>query len=431
MDFPEEERVEKNIGMTFYGETSYENQMAVLSHWLHNHRNEVDKEERIEIIAAIREFLSRKETRQLIDVDEMTDEQVWMVAEDPAQYSLFSDFFDVPFPAPENPEFTFIDLFAGIGGIRIAMQNTGGNCVYSSEWNSQAQKTYLTNYGEMPFGDITKESTKSYIPDNFDVLCAGFPCQPFSISGKQKGFEDTRGTLFFDICTIISQKRPQVVFLENVKHLVHHDNGNTLQTILLKLDELGYNVAWHVLNGSDYGVPQNRERIIIVGSLNGVFDFDKVKKKPRPHLVEFLDKDGKFEYLNPEEYTLLDNPKEQPESGLIFAGYRNKSIRKAGVRPGTEHLSRVHKQPNRIYSVYGIHPTLPSQESSGRFFVLTEDRRVRKLTINECWRIMGFPESYKKVSPIGDQYKQLGNSVCIPMIEEVAKEIKNQFFSNR
>lgn len=429
VDFPEE--VDEKDGVRVYGETSYENQMAVLSHFLHNQRDEIDKEEQAEIIAAVREFLSRKEARQPIDIDELTDEQVWMVAEAPAQYGLFSDFFDVPFPAPKNPKFTFIDLFAGIGGIRIAMQNSGGNCVYSSEWNSQAQKTYLANYGEMPFGDITKESTKSYIPDRFDVLCAGFPCQPFSISGKQKGFEDTRGTLFFDICSIISKKMPQVVFLENVKHLVNHDNGNTLKTILLRLEELGYNVSWRVLNGSDFGVPQNRERIIIVGSLNGIFDFDKVKNQQRTHLVDFLDKDGNFEFLNPDDYTLLDNPKEQPESGLIFAGYRNKSIRKAGVRPGTEHLSRVHKQPNRIYSVYGIHPTLPSQESSGRFFVLTEDHRVRKLTISECWRIMGFPENFKKVSSVGDQYKQLGNSVCIPMIEAVADEIKNQFFSNR
>lgn len=429
VDFPEE--VNEKNAVRMHGETSFENQMAVLSHFLHNHRDEIDKEKQAEIIAAIREFLSRKEARQPIDIDEMTDEQVWMVAEAPAQYGLFSDFFDVPFPAPKKPKFTFIDLFAGIGGIRIAMQNAGGNCVYSSEWNVQAQKTYFANYGEMPFGDITKESTKSYIPDTFDVLCAGFPCQPFSISGKQKGFEDTRGTLFFDICSIISNKKPQVVFLENVKHLVHHDDGKTLRTILSKLDELGYNVVWRVLNGSNYGLPQNRERIIIIGSLNGVFDFDKVKKKTRTHLVDFLDKDDNFEYLESEEYTLLDNPKEQSESGLIFAGYRNKSIRKAGVRPGTEHLSRVHKQPNRIYSVYGIHPTLPSQESSGRFFVLTEDQRVRKLTINECWRIMGFPESFKKVSSVGDQYKQLGNSVCVPMIEAVADEINNQFFSNR
>lgn len=427
-DFPEE--VDEKTGIKIYGETSYENQIAVLSHFLHNYRINICKEEQEEIIDAIRSFLSRKEFHQ-VNINEIADEQVWMLSEPPMQYNLFSDFFDVPFPAPKNPKFTFIDLFAGIGGIRIAMQNSGGNCVYSSEWNSQAQKTYLANFGEMPFGDITKESTKNYIPNDFDVLCAGFPCQPFSISGKQKGFEDTRGTLFFDICSIISKKKPKIVFLENVKHLVHHDNGNTLQTILLKLKELGYNISWRVLNGSDYGVPQNRERIIIVGSLYGVFDFDKVKKSPRPHLIDFLDENGAFEFLSPQEYTLLDNPKEQPESGLIFAGYRNKSIRKTGVRPGTEHLSRVHKQPNRIYSVYGIHPTLPSQESSGRFFVLTEDKRVRKLTINECWRIMGFPESYKKVSPIGDQYKQLGNSVCIPMIEAVAVEIYNQFFSNR
>ena len=416
-------------GTHFPDEDTYENRMAVLSHYLHHHRKDLNREEQAEIISVLRDFLSQKEMRQQIDADDWSDDKVWQVAEDPAQYNLFSQFFNVPFPAPENPKFTFIDLFAGIGGIRIGMQNLGGECVYSSEWNAQAQRTYLSNFGEMPFGDITKDSTKSYIPDGFDVLCAGFPCQPFSISGKQKGFEDTRGTLFFEICSIVSKKRPKVIFLENVKHMVHHDNGNTLRTILSNLEELGYNVSWKVLNGSDYGVPQNRERIIIIGSLKGRFDFEKVKKQPRSRLVDFLDKSGDFEYLNPNEYTLIENPKEQPESGLIFAGYRNKSIRKAGVRPGTEHLSRVHKQPNRIYSVHGIHPTLPSQESSGRFFVLTEDCRVRKLTVDECWRIMGFPESYRKISPVGDQYKQLGNSVCVPMIEAVADEIKNQFFS--
>lgn len=428
-NFPEEGTVIDNIGVKVYGKTSYENQIAVLSHFLHNRHDGIDKETQFEIIEAIREYLSRKEVIQNIDIDIMPDGKLLMAAEDPAQYNLFSDFFNIPFPIPQETKFTFIDLFAGVGGIRLGMQKAGGRCIYSSEWNCQAQKTYLSNFGEMPFGDITKQSTKNHIPDNFDVLCAGFPCQPFSISGKQKGFEDTRGTLFFDICSIVSSKKPKVIFLENVKHLVHHDKGNTLKTILAKLKELGYNVTWRVLNGSDFGVPQNRERIIIVGTQNGEFVFDKIKKKPRPRLIDFLDKEGNFEYLNPSEYTLLDNPKEQPDSGLIFAGYRNKSIRKAGVRPGTEHLSRVHKQPNRIYSVYGIHPTLPSQESSGRFFVLTEDRRVRKLTVNECWRIMGFPESYKKVSPTGDQYKQLGNSVCIPMIEAVADEIINQFFS--
>lgn len=320
----------------------------------------------------------------------------------------------------------FIDLFCGIGGIRLGLDYQGFECVFSSDINTECQRTYKTNFGEEPFGDITKIDEKS-IPDH-DILCAGFPCQPFSISGKQKGFDDTRGTLFFDICRIINEKKPSVVFLENVKHMVHHNGGRTLQTILEKLEDLGYEVSWRVLNGVDFGVPQNRERIIIIGSLNGKFDFNKIKTVPRGRLLDFLDKEGEFEYLDPVDYTLIEKPKQQPGSGLMFAGYRNKSIRKVGVRPGTEHLSRVHKQPNRIYSVMGVHPTLPSQESSGRFFILTSDNRVRKLTINECWRIMGFPETYIKVSSVGEQYKQLGNSVCVPMITAVAEEIKNQFF---
>ncbi len=320
---------------------------------------------------------------------------------------------------------TFIDLFCGIGGIRLGMESAGFRCIMSSDINAECQRTYQANFGDLPKGDVTLIDEKS-IPDH-DILCAGFPCQPFSISGKQKGFEDTRGTLFFEICRIINKKRPTIVFLENVKHLVHHNHGNTFAVILSRLEDFGYAVSWRVLNGADFGVPQNRERIIILGSLKNRFDFDKLKTQPRVRLLDFLDKEGDFEYLKPDEYTLLENPKQQPSSGLIFAGYRNKSIRKAGVRPGTIHLSRVHKQPNRIYSVFGIHPTLPSQETSGRFFILTDDNRVRKLTLNECWRIMGFPETYKKVCASGIQYKQLGNSVCVPMIAEVANEIKKQF----
>lgn len=321
---------------------------------------------------------------------------------------------------------TFVDLFCGIGGIRLGMESAGFACVMSSDINVECQRTYFENFGETPQGDITLIDEKN-IPDH-DILCAGFPCQPFSISGKQKGFDDTRGTLFFEICRIINEKKPSVVFLENVKHLVYHDHGKTLQVILEKLEEMGYVVSWQILNGADFGVPQNRERIIIIASKHGAFQFEKIMTQPRGRLIDFLDHDGDFEYLEPEEYTLLENPKQQPVSGLIFAGYRNKSIRKVGVRPGTVHLSRVHKQPNRIYSVYGIHPTLPSQETSGRYFILTEDNRVRKLTLGECWRIMGFPESYKKISSTGEQYRQLGNSVCVPMISAVAEEIKNQFF---
>ncbi len=322
----------------------------------------------------------------------------------------------------------FIDLFCGVGGIRLGMEKQGFECVFSCDINSECQRTYYENFGEKPEGDI-KLIDETKIPKH-DILCAGFPCQPFSISGKQKGFDDTRGTLFFEICRVISFCKPRVVFLENVKHLVHHDHGNTLGVITSKLEKLGYKVSYKILNASDFGVPQNRERIIIIGYSKSKFDFEKVRKIPRRKLIEFLDSSGDFEYLEPSEYTLLDTTKEQPGSGLIFAGYRNKLIRKVGVRPGTEHLSRVHKQPNRIYSVYGIHPTLPSQESSGRYFILTDDNRVRKLTLDECWRIMGFPEDYKKVSSAGEQYKQLGNSVCVPMIAAVASEIQNQFWED-
>lgn len=395
----------------------YDDRGAVVTHYIHNRNCEAAESYRDAVVRYFEEDEEEAE-RLLREVEEGT-----------LQLSLFGDCCDVPFPGPDCPKFTFIDLFAGVGGFRMALQNAGGKCVYSSEWDAQAKKTYCANFGEVPFGDITKAATKSYIPREFDVLCAGFPCQPFSISGKQKGFEDTRGTLFFDVCQIVEEHQPKVVFLENVKHLVHHDGGRTLSTILEKLKDLGYEVSWRILNASDFGVPQNRERIIIIAAKGKPFDFDLLTKEPRKIMKDVLDSTGNFEYLDPSEYTILEQMKCQPASGLIFAGYRNKSIRKVGVRPGTEHLSRVHKQPNRIYSVNGIHPTLPSQETSGRFYVLTEDNRVRKLTISECWRLMGFPDNYVKVSGVGQQYRQVGNSVCVMMIECIAKEIYNQFLN--
>ena len=182
------------------------------------------------------------------------------------QSVLFNDLLDVPFPGPEKPKFTFIDLFAGIGGFRMALQNLGGQCVFSSEWDAQAQKTYFANYGEVPFGDITSENTKRFIPDNFDILCAGFPCQAFSLAGKRLGFEETRGTLFFDVAEILRRKQPKAFFLENVKGLMIHDKGRTLKTILNTLDEVGYVVPKpEIVNAMYFGVPQHRERIYIVG----------------------------------------------------------------------------------------------------------------------------------------------------------------------
>jgi len=324
--------------------------------------------------------------------------------------------------------FKFIDLFAGIGGFRIGFEKSGGNCVFSSEIDPHAQEMYKLNYNDELFGDITKIDEKE-IP-NHDVLLAGFPCQPFSIAGEKKGFNDTRGTLFFDIERILKEKRPKAVVLENVKHFKSHDKGNTLKVILTALQKLGYTTNWQVLNAKDFGVPQNRERTIIVGSLNGVkFDFSKLQKKKVPSIKDILEKENdSFEYLDESEYTLIENPKRQP-SGLIFVGYLNKNIRTKGVRENTKHLSRVHKQPNRIYSSEGTHPTLSSQESAGRYFIY-HNGKVRKLTLKECYRLMGFSDDFKLIGSKAKLYNRIGNSIVVSMVEEIAKQVKIQILEN-
>jgi DNA (cytosine-5-)-methyltransferase len=341
---------------------------------------------------------------------------------------------------------TFIDLFAGIGGFHFALSRQGAECVYVSEWDDECRKVYEDNFkstspdifklepyssGKALFdqplfaGDITKIDPKT-IPDH-DVLCGGFPCQPFSISGKQRGFADTRGTLFFNVLEIAKAKQPKVIFLENVKHLKHHDGGRTLKVILQELNNIGYKTSWKILNAKDFGTAQNRERIIIIANKEKEFDFSKLETKESKLIKDILDKTGNFEILDPKDYTII--PKElwkKQKSGLIFCGYRNKSIRKAGVRPNTEHLSRVHKQPNRIYYIEGTHPTLPSQETTGRFWIY-DGKIVRKLTVDECYKLQGFPKSFKKSKSTTSCYKQIGNSVAIPMIEAVYKQIKEQY----
>lgn len=326
-------------------------------------------------------------------------------------------------------EIRYIDLFSGIGGFRLGLDSLGMKCVFSSDIDYYARKTYLANYGEEPKGDISKISTAD-IPDH-DVLCAGFPCQPFSISGLKQGFEDTRGTLFFEILRILRDKKPEVLFLENVKNLLYHDNGNTFRVMVTCLEDLGYRVSYKLLNAKNYGLAQNRERVIIIGILNtknNYFDFSSVTNNcSKKTINDILEVEGEFEYLNQSEYTLIREPKRQ-KSGLIFAGYRNKKIRINGVKPNSEHLSRAHKQPNRIYSSQGIHPTLAAQETSGRYFILLNDNRVRKLTLLECYRLMGIPDNFIKIAPISEQYKQIGNSIVSPMVNAIGKEIMKQIF---
>lgn len=302
-------------GVKLYGPTSYETQIAILSHYLHTLDGKLDissNKKRYEIIKAIRDYIEykQKEDKKNPLWQDVSDEEVTMAAESPFENDLFADFFNVPFPAPKNPKFTFIDLFAGIGGFRLAMQAQGGKCVFSSEWNAYSQKTYFANFGEMPFGDITKELTKSYIPEHFDVLCAGFPCQPFSIAGVSKkkslgretGFKDkTQGTLFFDVADIISRHRPKAFYLENVKNLTSHDKGNTFRVIRETLEELNYSLHYQVLDGQTY-VPQHRERIMIVGfdkeRFHGDEQFEFPEQKPATRTIkEILDPNIVFKYL--------------------------------------------------------------------------------------------------------------------------------------
>lgn len=336
---------------------------------------------------------------------------------------------EVPFPSPTLNEFTFIDLFAGIGAFRLALQSVGGKCVFSSEWDKAAQQTYELNYGESPYGDITLKDVQSHIPDTFDVLCGGFPCQPFSICGKKLGFEDTRGTLFFEICQILKKHKPQCCILENVQHLTKHDKGRTFQVIISSLIELGYNVSYKILNAKDFGLPQFRARIFIVGTRNGIFDFNKIKTSSMVKLEDFITFEGDYEFLNPNEYTLIDKSLIHPQakSGLVFCGYRNKGTWKTGIRPGTLYLSRCHRQPNRIYSITGTHPTIPSQETSGRFFIYSPYcDKVRKLSVEECYKIMGFPDGFIRNPNLGSQYKQIGNSIAVPVITAIAHALKEQ-----
>ena len=421
-NFPEEFTED---GLRIYGETSYENQIAVLSHYLHNNHEDVEDDMKQDIIIAIREFLSRKKFRQGKD-EELSDEDIWLATESPMQYNLFDDFFKVPFPAPENPKFTFIDLFAGIGGFRIAFQNLGGKCVYSSEFDAKAQEAYLANYGAMPFGDITKESTKQYIPKDFDVLCGGFPCQAFSLAGRRLGFKDeTRGTLFFEIEAILRRHQPKAFFLENVKGLAIHDKGRTLKTILEHLDDAGYDVVPpQILNAMDYGVPQHRERIYIIG----------FRKDLRINIAD-------FHY--PEPTTTGDNrPKfrdvmEKEEVSVKY--YLSTTYVETLIRHKARHEAAGHGFGYKIIDIDGVANAIVVG-GMGRECNLLIDKRltnftpvtrikgevnregIRKMTPREWARLQGFPDTFKIVVADASAYKQFGNSVAIPAIQATAEK---------
>ena len=347
--------------------------------------------------------------------------QALKVAQEALQYKLFNK-APVPFPEPQKPEFTFIDLFAGIGGFRVAMQSLGGKCVFTSEWDEKSQLTYKANFGDAPFGDITKEITKQYIPDNFDVLCAGFPCQAFSIAGKRGGFEDTRGTLFFEVAEIIRRKKPKAIFLENVKGLINHGQGKTLATILNVLrEDLGYFVPEpQVLNAKNFGVPQNRERIFIVGFRKdlGITDFEY--PTPTNKALRFIDvREEKTvpskNYLSNQYLNTLVKHKERHESkgnGFGYEVIKDDGIANAIVCGG------MGRERNLIID-HRLEDYTPTTNIKGEI----NRQGIRKMTPRECARLQGYPDDF--IIPVADAsaYKQFGNSVAVPAIKATAEKI--------
>lgn len=374
-------------------EHSYEKK-ALLAH-LRNNFDILSKQQKSIIQKLINDFATEE--------NRFADDTGSLIAADlTVQYDLFSSLDKAPFHDHEQ-KFKFIDLFAGIGGIRLPFSELGGRCVFSSEWDKNAQKTYISNFGDIPFGDITK-IREDFIPSH-DILLAGFPCQAFSIIGKMRGFEDTRGTMFFEVARILRYHRPKAFLLENVKNLAGHDQGRTLATILKTLDELGYHVQWKIMNALDFGLPQKRERIIIVGFL------DKQKS-------------DKFNFTFEKTPYDLNNILENDET-VDPALFASEDIQK--------------KRLNRVQGKKVFYPSVWHENKSGNISVLPYACALRTgasynyLLINgyrrpsskELLRFQGFPEEFLITVSHSEIRRQTGNSVAVPMIKAVAKKIIN------
>ncbi len=310
--------------------------------------------------------------------------------------------------APDKEAFKFIDLFAGIGGIRIPFQELGGKCVFSSEWDQFAQKTYRVNFGERPHGDITQIESE-VIPD-FDILLGGFPCQPFSSAGLKKGFADTRGTLFFEIERIMRDKRPKAFLLENVKQLRTHDRGRTLKVILKHIEELNYYVKYEVLRAGDFGVPQNRERTYIVGFDKDYYNLsdDYEFQFPKPTYEKTRLGDILEDNVD-DRYTLSDS---------MWSGFQKRKQNNIDRGAGFGYCLFNEDSPY-------VSTLVARYYKDGQEILVDQgcDKNPRKLTPRECARLQGFPDSY--IIPVSNMqaYKQFGNSVAVPVVRAVAKRI--------
>lgn len=401
--------INEKISIREFGEKSFQlrlfepilEEKAILTHYLHNLDNGVSRYYKHSALQSLQDFVLNNRKGEGITIDNVIT-------------LLLAEVTNVPFPAPKDYGFLFIDLFAGIGGFRLALQNIGGKCIYSSEWDKDAQKTYHRNFGEIPFGDITQDEVKSYIPHNFDILCAGFPCQAFSIAGNQKGFSDTRGTLFFDIEEIIDKHRPKVVFLENVKNLISHDKGKTFKVIVEILEKkLGYRVFYDVLNSMVHAnTPQNRERIFIVAfdpkqvKKYNKFEFPKEMKLTKT-IHDFLDKEKQED-----KYYYSEEHKYYPELDKVIKS-----------RDTVYQWRRVYVRENKS----NVCPTLTANMGTGGHNVplIRDDFGIRKLTPNECFAFQGYPMSEYMLPEIANSklYMQAGNTVTTSLVEKIAQQI--------
>lgn len=329
-----------------------------------------------------------------------------------------------PIESSEKSTFTFIDLFAGIGGMRIGFQKGGGTCVFSSEFEKNAQATYCENHGDFPFGDITKIPVAD-IPEH-DVLIAGFPCQPFSHAGLKKGIDDTRGTLFYNIASILKEKKPKIALLENVKGLISNDKGNTLQVVLKTLIEIGYSCNIDreiIINGTpkqlqaeakkmvlrsvDFGVPQNRQRIYIV-----LWRGDLAKQFIYPVATHENTRVGSILEENPDpKYTISDR---------LWEGHKRRKISNEinGKGFGFGLVTEDSPYTNTISARY--------YKDGSEILLGQKEKNPRKLTPREAARLQGFPDSFRYNKSEVQAYKQFGNSVSVPVIFSIAKEISNQ-----
>lgn len=376
---------------------SFSDQAAIVSHYLQlKNRPEgvLYKKNAEQILNEWSSWMDEDMTDAVADGDMVSDPPVF-------QLNLFHDLLNAPFHDSASPKFTFVDLFAGIGGIRIPFTELGGKCVFSSEWDKAAQISYSYNFGEVPFGDITKINSDS-IPKH-DVLLAGFPCQAFSIIGKMKGFADTRGTMFFEVARILQHHQPKAILLENVKQLVSHDGGKTFKVILDTLAELGYSVKWKILNALDFGLPQKRERVIIVGFKSAAaceqfnFDFEPIAY----NLASVLEDDKNVDSSLFASDMILDKRRKRVEGKNVF------------------YPSVWHENKSGNISILPYACALRTGASYNYLLI----NGYRRPSSRELLRFQGFPEKFKIEVSHQEIRRQTGNSVAVPMIRAVAKKI--------